>query len=104
MDPKKSKLGEKNKMYEVLQCDLTHLDKRLIALEEKNFDLKFQVSEDGCWKRFKESKYRISDCTRTYSNAHQIGFNIFKDYMKTIQPDENWDEVNPSVVNATLGR
>ena len=104
MEPKQCKSGEKNKRSEVLQCVSTHLEKRLKPLEEEFVDLQFQLSEDARWQRFKKSKHYLSDCQRNYSNAHCIGFNIFKDYMKKIQPDENWDEVNPSVVHATLGR
>ena len=89
MDRKNSKSGEKNKSYEIFQCVLTHLEKRLISLEEENVDLEFQLSEYGRRIRFKESRYSKSDCQRIYSHAHLIGFNLFKDYMKTIQPDEN---------------
>ena len=103
MDRKKSKSGEKNKRNEVLQCALTHLEKRLIALEEELVDLEFQASLDFWLKQYKASKNGINDYQQIYSNAHQKGFNIFKVYMKRIQPDENWDEVSPTVVNVTLG-
>ena len=72
---------------------LIELSTRVELLEATNSCLHTRISTDRSWKMLRSSSFHVQDLDKHFEDGRIDGFNLFREYMKTIQPHGHWDEI-----------
>ena len=72
-------------------------------LEATNSCLRTRISTDDSWKSFQTNVFHRRDIIKHFEDGCLDGFNLFREYMKTIQPNGHWDEIEWTQARDALG-